>query len=134
MAEVAIDGSSDETPPTRGMGIGTGIGVLAAGAAATQIDISSSRMLLLDLSVSLGGLSGAALASPLLFVEEPGATETRLWLGAAAAGAVAGGAIGWYATDSKGHTRAQEFRLLPYAVHVPSSGGGASEVGVFGTF
>jgi hypothetical protein len=135
MTEVAIDGSTETTPPTRGMGVGTGLGVLAAGAAATQVDISSSRMLLLDLSVSLGGLSGAALASPLVFVEDPTATQTRLWVGAAAAGAVAGGVIGWYVTDgSKDATRAQGFHLLPYAMHVPSPGGGASEVGVMGTF
>ena len=90
--EIAIEGSSDVTP-TRGMGIGTGLGVLVAGATATQVDISSSRMLAIDLSVSLGGLSGAALASPLLFVEEPDETHTRLWVGAAALGAVAGAGI-----------------------------------------
>jgi hypothetical protein len=134
ITEVAIEGSSDTTTPTRGMGIGTGVGVLAAGVAATQVSISSSRMLLVDLSVSLGGLSGAALASPLLFAEEPNDTYTRLWLGAATAGAVAGGVIGWYATDSKADTRSHGFLALPYATHVPSPRGGVSEVGVMGTF
>jgi hypothetical protein len=134
ITEVAIEGSSDTTTPTRGMGIGTGVGVLAAGVAATQVSISSSRMLLVDLSVSLGGLSGAALASPLLFAEEPNDTYTRLWLGAATAGAVAGGVIGWYATDSKADTRSHGYLALPYATHVPSPRGGVSEVGVMGTF
>jgi hypothetical protein len=131
--EIAIEGSSDVTP-TRGMGIGTGLGVLAAGATATQVDISSSRMLLIDLSVSLGGLSGAALASPLLFVEEPDETHTRLWVGAAAAGAVAGGVVGWYVSESWDTPRTEGLRIFPYAHHLPSPRGTTSEAGVMGTF
>ena len=133
MTEAAIDGSRDVTP-TRGMGFGTGAGVLAAGVIATQVDITASRMLLVDLSVSLGWLGGAALASPLLFVDDPDETELRLWLAAAAAGSIAGGVIGWYATESDGD-RATAFRMVPYALHTPSrSGGSSSEVGVRGTF
>jgi hypothetical protein len=131
--EIAIEGSSDMTP-TRGMGIGTGLGVLVAGATATQVDISSSRMLAIDLSVSLGGLSGAALASPLLFVEEPDEAHTRLWVGAAAVGAVAGGVIGWYVSDSWDTPRTEGLRIFPYAHHLPSPRGATSEVGVMGTF
>jgi hypothetical protein len=137
MTEVAIKGTSADTP-TRGMGVGSGVGVLAAGIAATQVDIPSSRMLLIDLSVSLGGLGGAALASPLVFVEDPQPTNTRLWLGAVAAGAVAGGIIGWYATDRDGAQREgadlSGFRMLPYATYDPSRPGGASTAGVMGTF
>lgn len=137
MTEVAIEGTSGETP-TRGMGFGTGAGVLAAGIAATQVDIPASRMLLIDLSVSLGGLGGAALASPLLFVEEPEPIHTRLWLGAAAVGAVTGGIVGWYATDKDGtHKEGAElsgFRLIPYATYDPSRLGGATMAGVMGTF
>jgi hypothetical protein len=132
MTEVAIDGTTEGTP-TRGMGFGAGAGVLAAGIVATQVDISASRMLLLDLSVSLGGLGGAALASPLLFVEESDATRTRLWLGAVTAGAVAGGFIGWYSTD-KDDGQASAVRFLPYATHSPSPHGGSFDVGVVGTF
>jgi hypothetical protein len=132
MTEVAIDGSSDVTP-TRGMGFGTGAGVLAAGIVATQVDVTASRMLLLDLSVSLGWLGGAALASPLLFVEEPDETNLRLWLGAAAAGSVAGGVIGWLATEKDGE-RGSSLRMVPYALHTPSPSGGSSEVGLIGTF
>jgi hypothetical protein len=138
MTEVAIDGTSDETLPTRGMGFGTGVGVLAAGITATQVDIPAARMLLVDLSVSLGALGGAALASPLLFVEDPQPIHTRLWLGAVTAGAVAGGVIGWYATEKDGaHKEGAElssFRMLPYATYDPSARGGASMAGVFGTF
>jgi hypothetical protein len=132
MTEIAVEGSSDLTP-TRGMGFGTGAGVLAAGVAATQVDITASRMLLVDLSVSLGWLGGAALASPLLFVEDPDETNLRLWLGAVAAGAVAGGVIGWYATEKDGAS-AMALNVVPYATHVPSPRGGTSEVGVMGTF
>ncbi|HVR20809.1 MAG TPA: hypothetical protein VMS65_13960, partial [Polyangiaceae bacterium] len=132
MTQIAIDGSSDATP-TRGMGFGTGAGVVAAGVVATQVDITASRMLLLDLSVSLGWLGGAALASPLLYVEEQKETKLRLWLGAVAAGAVAGGAIGWYATE-KDSGRTTTLRVLPYAVLTPSPAGGSSEVGVMGAF
>jgi hypothetical protein len=138
MAEVAVEGTSDETLPTRGMGFGTAAGVLAAGVAATQVDIPASRMLLIDLSVSLGGLGGAALASPLLFVEDPEPINTRLWLGAVTAGAVAGGIVGWYATEKDGgHKEGAELsalRLLPYATHAPSGRGGATMAGVMGTF
>jgi hypothetical protein len=137
MAEVAIEGTSSETP-TRGMGFGTGAGVLAAGIAATQVDIPASRMLLLDLSVSLGGLGGAAIGSPLLFVEDPEPIHTRLWLGAVTAGAIAGGVIGWYATDKDGAPKEgaelSGLRVLPYASYDPARRGGASMAGVMGTF
>ncbi|HEX6277804.1 MAG TPA: hypothetical protein VFZ53_32400 [Polyangiaceae bacterium] len=132
MTEVAIDGSSDLTP-TRGMGFGTGAGVLAAGVVATQVDITASRMLLIDLSVSLGWLGGAAIASPFLFVEEPDETNLRLWLGAAAAGSIAGGVIGWFATE-KDDERASALGVLPYARYTPQRSGGSSEVGLIGTF
>jgi hypothetical protein len=132
ITEVAIEGSSDTTP-TRGMGYGTGVGVLAAGLVATQVDISASRMLFVDLSVSLGGLGGAALASPLLAPEEPDPTRTRLWLGAVAAGAIAGGVIGWYLTDDDGNRRTA-LHILPYATHSVSADGDSVEAGVTGTF
>jgi hypothetical protein len=132
MTEVAIDPDTEGTP-TRGMGFGAGVGVLAAGIAATQVEISASRMLLVDLSVTLGGLGGAALASPLLFVEESNPTHTRLWLGAVAGGAVAGGFIGWYFTDSD-DKEASAFSVVPYATRTPSPYGDSFDVGLMGTF
>jgi hypothetical protein len=131
MTEIGIEGSSDGTP-ARGMGYGTGAGVLAAGIAATQVDVTASRMLLLDLSVTLGWLGGAAIASPLLVVEDPDETKLRLWLGATALGAVAGGFIGWFATEND--TERESLRVLPYATFHPSRTGGTSEVGLIGTF
>ena len=132
MTELAIDPETEGTP-TRGLGFGAGVGVLAAGVVATQVDISASRMLLVDLSVTLGGLGGAALASPLLFVEESNPTQTRLWLGAVAGGAVAGGFIGWYFTDSD-DKQASAFNVVPYAARTPSPYGESFDVGLMGTF
>jgi hypothetical protein len=87
--------------PNKGIGLGSGLGVLAAGVAATQVDTSSTRVLFIDLAASLGALSGAALASPLLFVEK-GTTlpvnRNRAWLAAVGTGTLVGGGIGWLAT------------------------------------
>jgi hypothetical protein len=132
MTQVAIDPQNEGTP-TRGMGFGAGVGVLAAGVIATQVEISASRMLLVDLSVTLGGLGGAALASPLLFLEESNPTHTRLWLGAVAGGAVAGGFLGWYFTDSD-DKEASAFKVIPYATRTPSPYGDSFDVGLMGTF
>jgi len=86
--------------PNKGMGAGAGLGVLAAGVVATQIDASSTRVLFIDLAASLGALSGAALASPLLFVEKGDLplNRSRSWLVAVGTGTVLGGGIGWLAT------------------------------------
>jgi hypothetical protein len=98
LAELAYHGETEPTP-TRGMGYGAGLGVLTAGALATQVDVAPSRILLIDLSASLGALIGAAAASPLLIVEEErSATRDRAWLGTIALGTVAGGAVGWFIT------------------------------------
>lgn len=101
LTQAMIDGSTEDTP-TLGMGYGAGIGVLAAGTLATQIHASSSRVLLVDLGTALGGLAGAAAASPLVFGEEVTASKNRAWLGATAAGAVAGGVITYWITEPSG--------------------------------
>ena len=98
LTEMAYRGSTKLTPE-RGIGYGAGIGVLAAGALATQVKVTSSRMLLIDLAASLGALTGAAAASPLLLVrEKESATRNRLWLASIASGTVIGGGIGWLST------------------------------------
>jgi hypothetical protein len=99
LTEMAYRGSTKVTPE-RGFGYGAGIGVLAAGALATQVKVTSSRMLLIDLAASLGALTGAAAASPLLLVrEKESSSRNRLWLGSIAAGTVIGGGIGWLSTQ-----------------------------------
>jgi hypothetical protein len=100
LTEMAVRGSTSSTPE-RGMGYGAGVGVVTAGALATQVKVTSSRMLLIDLAASLGALTGAAAASPLLLVHESeDPTRTRLWLTSIAAGTVIGGTIGWFSTRS----------------------------------
>jgi hypothetical protein len=98
LTEMAYRGSTKLTPE-RGIGYGAGIGVLAAGTLATQVKVTSSRMLLIDLAASLGALTGAAAASPLLLVrQKESAARNRLWLASIASGTVIGGGIGWLST------------------------------------
>ena len=134
VTDAAIQGQTG-APVRRGLGWGTAAGVLVGGAVATQVDISPSRALLIDLSASLGALGGAALASPLLLVDESDPGRTRLWLASAAAGTVAGAVIGWYATAApaaKAPPKPAGSRLLPYASVGPSGQGLC--LGVFGAF
>jgi hypothetical protein len=98
MTQLLIEGSTDDTP-TLGMGYGAGAGVLAAGALATQLHLTSSRVLLVDLGVALGGLAGAAAASPLVFGDGVNPARNRAWLGAIAVGAVTGGTISYFVTE-----------------------------------
>jgi hypothetical protein len=88
-----------EVVPSRGMGFGAGIGVVAAGALATQVDISATRVLLVDLGASLGALTGAAVAAPVLIVDAPDSkNRTRVWLASVAGGVLVGGAIAVWIT------------------------------------
>lgn len=101
LTELFVEGTTGTTP-RRGMGFGAGAGVLAAGALGLHLDPSAARVLLVDLGASLGALTGAAAASPLLLVDPTAdqPTRTRLWLAGIAAGTVAGGAIALWATRS----------------------------------
>jgi hypothetical protein len=116
MAELAFEGRTDETP-TRGMGYGAGAGVLLAGAVATQVSVSSNRVLLIDMGVVLGGLTGAAAASPLVFGEEQTAAKDRAWLGSISAGFVAGGLVAYFITEPTDRETSDRggLRALPYA-------------------
>jgi len=119
LTEMAYRGSTELTPE-RGIGYGAGLGVLAAGALATQVKVTSSRMLLIDLAASLGALTGAAAASPLLLVrEKESAARNRLWLASIAAGTVIGGGIGWLSTRG---TNAPEksLKTTPYFAMEPA--------------
>ena len=105
LVELTVDGSTDRTP-RQGMGIGAGAGVVLAGALTLHLRPSASRVLLVDLGASLGALTGAAAASPLLLVDEESGhpTRTRLWLASIMTGTVAGAAIGmWTTAKSPSH-------------------------------
>lgn len=119
LTEMAYRGSTKLTPE-RGIGYGAGIGVLAAGALATQVQVTSSRMLLIDLAASLGALTGAAAASPLLLVrEKESAARNRLWLGSIATGTVIGAGVGWLST--RGSSRVEKgATTLPYFAMDPA--------------
>src|SRR5450755_760564 len=121
LTEMAYRGSTKLTPE-RGIGYGAGIGVLAAGALATQVKVTSSRMLLIDLAASLGALTGAAAASPLLLVKEKeSAGRNRLWLASIATGTVIGGGIGWLSTRGGGRADSgQAPQAAPYFAMEPA--------------
>lgn len=101
LTEWTWNGKTTDTP-SRGMGFGAGIGVVTAGVMATQLDASSTRVLFIDLAASLGALAGAALASPLLFVEKGDlpVNRNRAWLASVGTGTLLGGGLGWWATRS----------------------------------
>lgn len=100
LAEGIVQGDLVNTP-LRGMGYGAGAGVLAAGLLASQVPTSSSRVLLVDLSALLGGLTGGALATPLLLVDDVTDGRRRLWFGSIAIGTAAGALLGFLATENE---------------------------------
>lgn len=115
VTELLIDGTTDETP-WFGMGSGAGIGVVLAAGLSTQVQVPAPRMLLIDLGASLGAMTGAAAASPLLFVDEEDRdpTRERLWLLSVATGTLAGGAVAfWMTGDPSGAGSLQEPGAYP---------------------
>lgn len=135
MTQVMVEGSTSGSVD-RGVGYGAGAGVLLGGFLATRVDTSSSRVLLVDLAASLGGLAGAALASPLLLSEEPDAARTRLWVASAGLGTVGGGIIGWYLTaPGKQTPESAALPFLPYARALPNGRGGSTwDLGLTGAW
>lgn len=134
LVELSVEGRTD-TRPYRGMGYGAGAGVLLAGALATQTNLASSRVLMIDLGASLGALTGAALASPLLLVDESesnGHSRNRLWLASVATSTVAGGALAWWMTHPAGASKGAEntvfptLGLLPVNSEAPAFGAGVN--------
>lgn len=96
IAELAVRGDIYSVP-FAGMGYGAGLGWLAAASAAVIVRPSPSRVLSVDLGAIVGGLGGAALASPLLF-DEPTPGQQRAWLAATAGGSLVGAGVAWYMT------------------------------------
>jgi hypothetical protein len=136
LTQLFVQGKTDETP-IGGMGYGAALGTLGTGVLVTQLDLRASRVLLIDLGATLGALTGAAAASPLLLVnEEESKPRTRLWLGSIFAGSVLGAGIGWWSTrkNAPERPRASALRALPYAVATPEARGTRLEAGVFGRF
>jgi hypothetical protein len=136
LSQLFIEGRTNKTP-VGGMGYGATIGTLGAGVLATQLNVKASRVLLVDLGATLGALTGAAAASPLLLVDEQESkSRTRAWLGGIFAGTLVGAGIGWW-TTRKGDaaaTRALVLPALPYAIATPEAYGARFEAGMVGRF
>jgi hypothetical protein len=101
------------------------------------VDVPPSRVVLIDLGASLGGLTGAAVAAPVLFVDERASkNRNRVWLSAIAGGMLVGGAVSAWMTRnyaSSPHTAPQASVALPFAgVIGESTGPSGSGVPVVG--
>jgi hypothetical protein len=94
MTELAIRDNGSSKTPYAGLGIGTGAGVLVAGAAARWLTVEPSRVLIIDLGAGLGGLAGAAAASPFI-VRDRTEGGDRAFLVTTMATTVAGGVVAW---------------------------------------
>jgi hypothetical protein len=96
LAEFALDGDIRGVPEA-GLGYGAAIGWLAAGTLSLHVDLLPADVLALDLGAALGGLGGAALASPLVF-DDPSDGAQRAFLGIAAGSTVIGAGVAWWLT------------------------------------
>lgn len=96
--ELAVRGDIHQVPFS-GMGYGAGLGWLAAAALAAQVSPPPLRVLAVDVGVTLGGLAGAGLASPLL-LDHPSAARQRAWVGITAGTAVTGGVVSLFVSRS----------------------------------
>ncbi|HTV19555.1 MAG TPA: hypothetical protein VMG12_12805 [Polyangiaceae bacterium] len=101
LGEMTIRGDAELTP-RRGMGIGSLGGVLIAGALATQLEVpSSTDVLAIDLSALLGGLTGAALGTPVLVSQDESPARDRIWLSGIMLGTVVGAGLSYWITQSE---------------------------------
>jgi hypothetical protein len=137
VGQLIVDGKADHTP-TRGMGYGAAAGVLAAGTVARFIpEPTASRILLVDLGAGLGGLTGAALASPLIF-GDPNEKQNRIWLSSIAVGMIGGGTAGYLITrpSPPEKPRTPSARWLPGAgpIGVDVAGKTVNGISAFGVW
>jgi len=94
LSEFAVTGVSDQVPFS-GMGYGVGIGWLLGATAAVHFRPDVAQVLTVDLGTMLGGMVGAAAASPLLF-GEPDHNKTRGWVAATGGGLLLGAGFAWW--------------------------------------
>jgi hypothetical protein len=88
-----------EAFPSRGMGYGAAGGVLLAGALATRLEMPASRVVMIDLGAGLGALTGAAVAAPVLLVDDRSSKRrNRIWLASIAGGMLVGGTVAAWIT------------------------------------
>jgi hypothetical protein len=96
VTEALVRGDVMHTP-LAGMGYGAALGWMASAALATQVRPATARVVAVDLGALLGGLGGAALASPLVF-GEPTPDQQRAFVGAIGAATLGGGIVSWIVT------------------------------------
>ena len=116
LTEALVRGELSEAP-LRGIGYGSAAGVLLAGALAPTLETSSSRVLFVDLSASLGALTGAALATPVLLVgDEANQERSRIWFASVMTGTVLGAGLGLWMTrhDTEAQTATSGVSTRPY--------------------
>jgi hypothetical protein len=103
-----------EAPPQVGAALGAAIGTVALGALATRVKVAPSKVLLVDLGIGLGGLGGAAIASPLVF-ENVTKPRARLFLLSALSGAAIGGVVTWFLTrkEVRDSPPSKALRIMP---------------------
>jgi hypothetical protein len=120
--------------PSRGMGYGAAGGVLLAGALATRLEIPASRVLMIDLGAGLGALTGAAVAAPVLFVDDRSSRRRdRIWLASVAGGVLVGGTAAAWITRKNTTGSPTAAVAVPFAgVMGESFGPGESSVPVLG--
>src|SRR5262249_2488912 len=96
VTEALVRGDVMHTP-LAGMGYGAALGWMASAAIATQVRPATARVVAVDLGALLGGLGGAAIASPLVF-GQPTPNQQRAFVGAIGGATLAGGIITWIVT------------------------------------
>ena len=94
LTEFAVTGDPEEVP-LGGMGYGAIAGWLLGASSAVVLRVDAGNILVVDLGMLLGGMAGAAAASPLL-IDDLSANKTRGWVAATAGGLVAGGVVAWW--------------------------------------
>jgi hypothetical protein len=92
-----VRGTTLGPTPAQGIGYGALSGVLLGGTLATLVEVEPSRVLAVDLGAGLGGLAGAAAASPFIFGERTPSGD-RAFLITTMTATVAGGVLAWFWT------------------------------------
>lgn len=99
LGEMLVVGRAD-IRPARGAGLGALGGVLLGGVLAFAPELPTpSELLFVDVGALLGGLVGAAAATPALIGPETSRTRERLWLGSVTAGLLAGAGVSLWLSE-----------------------------------
>jgi hypothetical protein len=138
-SELFYRGTTDTSvvTPYTGSGLGAAIGLVGGGTLASFVTVSPSRALLIDLGTGLGGLAGAAAASPLVFDNlNPG--KSRGFIAIAGGSALVGGGIAWFMTRNADHDKplvqekARASHVVPFGGVVGQSATPSGQVPAYG--